>query len=108
MTANLHNLMDTPHRRIAGRGNSARQVPFRTVYDTGELRHAFVKRLIGTIRRKRLDRTSFWNAVELARKLGAFRDYDNGHRVHRVLEGATPAKRAGAPSLTNASLDGYS
>ena len=35
--------------------------------------HPFVERLIGTIRREYLDRTFFWNAVDLARKLGDFR-----------------------------------
>jgi transposase InsO family protein len=53
--------------------------------------HPFVERLIGTIRREYLDRVFFWNAVDLARKLGAFRDYYNGHRMHRALAGLTPA-----------------
>jgi putative transposase len=47
--------------------------------------HPFVERLIGTIRREYLDRVLFWNAVDLARKLEAFRDYYNAHRVHRAL-----------------------
>ncbi len=47
--------------------------------------HPFVERLIGTIRREYLDRTFFWNAVDLAQKLGDFRDYYNVHRVHRSL-----------------------
>ena len=34
--------------------------------------HPFVERLIGTIRREYLDRALFWNAVDLARKLGEF------------------------------------
>ena len=59
--------------------------------------HPFVERLIGTIRREYLDRMFFWNAVDLARKLGEFRDYYNAHRVHRSLDGTTPAQRAGAP-----------
>jgi len=50
--------------------------------------HPFVERLIGTIRREYLDRVFFWNAVDLARKLEAFRDYYNGQRVHRALAGA--------------------
>jgi transposase InsO family protein len=54
--------------------------------------HPFVERLIGTIRRECLDRVFFWNAVDLARKLEAFRDYYNGHRVHRAIAGLTPAK----------------
>ena len=58
--------------------------------------HPFVERLIGTIRREYLDRVFFWNAVDLARKLEAFRDYYNGHRVHRAIAGLTPAQRAGA------------
>jgi putative transposase len=69
--------------------------------------HPFVERLIGTIRREYLDRVFFWNAVDLARKLGEFRDYYNADRVHRALAGATPAQRAGAPSPASASLDHY-
>jgi transposase InsO family protein len=53
--------------------------------------HPFVERLIGTIRREYLDRTFFWNAVDLQRKLDEFRDYYNAHRVHRSLDGITPA-----------------
>ena len=66
--------------------------------------HPFVERLIGTIRREYLDRVLFWNAVDLARKLEAFRDYYNGHRVHRALAGLTPAQRAGALCSTPALL----
>ena len=43
--------------------------------------HPFVERLIGTIRREFLDKTLFWNAVDLQRKLDAFQDYYN----HRML-----------------------
>ena len=60
--------------------------------------HPFVERLIGTIRREYLDRTFFWNAVDLERKLDEFRDYYNVQRVHRSLDGITQAKRGGAPS----------
>jgi hypothetical protein len=60
--------------------------------------HPFVERLIGTIRREYLDQTFFWNAADLTRKLDEFRDYYNAHRVHRSLDGATPAQRAGASS----------
>jgi putative transposase len=66
--------------------------------------HPFVERLIGTIRREHLDRAFFWNAVDLARKLGEFRDYYNAHRVHRSLNGTTPAQRAGESSPAPASL----
>jgi transposase InsO family protein len=67
--------------------------------------HPFVERLIGTIRREHLDRVFFWNAVDLARKLGEFRDYYNAHRVHRSLHGTTPAQRAGVSSPAPALLD---
>ena len=42
---------------------------------------------------------------DLARKLGEFRDYYNGHRVHRSLDGTTPAQRAGASTPAPALLD---
>ena len=69
--------------------------------------HPFVERLIGTIRREFLDRTFFWNAVDLARKLDEFQHYYNAYRVHRGLDGFTPAQRAGAPSPARATLDRY-
>jgi putative transposase len=67
--------------------------------------HPFVERLIGTIRREYLDRVFFWNVVDLAQKLGEFRDYYNEDRVHRSLDGSTPAQRAGASSPAYAPLD---
>jgi transposase InsO family protein len=54
-----------------------------------------------------LDRVLFWNAADLARKLEAFRDYYNGHRVHRAIAGLTPAQFAGALSPAPAALDHY-
>jgi hypothetical protein len=69
--------------------------------------HPFIERLIGKIRRKYLDRVLFWNALDLARKLEAFGDYYNCHRVHRALAGPTPARRAGAPSPVAAALNHY-
>ncbi len=69
--------------------------------------HPFVERLIGTIRREYLDRVFFWNGVDLARKLVAFKVYYNAVRVHRSLDGATPAQRAGASAPTSASLNHY-
>ena len=33
--------------------------------------HPFIERLIGTVRRKYLDRVLFWNSVDLTRKLEA-------------------------------------
>jgi len=67
--------------------------------------HPFVERLIGTIRREYLDRVFFWNAADLARKLIEFKDYYNAYRVHRSLDGTTPAQRAGASTPAPAALD---
>jgi transposase InsO family protein len=69
--------------------------------------HPFVERLIGTIRREYLDHVFFWNVVDLKRKLAAFRGYYNASRVHRSLDGTTPAHRAGASSPAPAALDRY-
>ena len=69
--------------------------------------HPFVERLIGTIRREYLDRVFFWNAADLSRKLDEFGCYYNTHRVHRSLNGTTPAQRAGAPLSAPAALDVY-
>ena len=69
--------------------------------------HPFVERLIGTIRREFLDRTFFWNALDLERKLQEFRGYYNGSRVHQSLDGSTPAEQAGQPRPGCAALDSY-
>jgi transposase InsO family protein len=69
--------------------------------------HPFVERLIGTIRRKYLDRVFFWNVVDLARKLDDFRTDYNAYRVHRSLGGVTPAQRGGASSPVSANLASY-
>ncbi len=69
--------------------------------------HPFVERLIGTIRREYLDHIFFWNAVELGRKLADFREYYNSYRVHRSLDGSTPAERTGAPAPAPAKLTSY-
>ena len=69
--------------------------------------HPFVERLIGTIRREYLDHTLFWNTADLTRKLEAFRDYYNAHRVHRTLQGTTPAQQAGQLPTNHATMDGY-
>ncbi|MEP6547742.1 MAG: DDE-type integrase/transposase/recombinase [Gammaproteobacteria bacterium] len=53
--------------------------------------HPFVERLIGTIRREYLDRTFFWNSIDL----------------HRALNGTTPANRAGDPFPRPAQLARY-
>jgi len=67
--------------------------------------HPFIERLIGTVRREYLDRVLFWNSVDLTRKLDAFRDYYNAFRVHRSLDGTTPAQHTGATLPAPASLD---
>jgi putative transposase len=58
---------------------------------TMPLSHPFIERLIGTTRREFLDHRLFWNATDLERKLGEFRDYDNRHRVQASLGGRSPA-----------------
>ena len=55
--------------------------------------HPFIERLIGTIRREYLDRTFFWNSLDLQRKLSRFRDYYNNHRVHSSIDGSTPNEK---------------
>jgi len=55
--------------------------------------HAFVERLIGTIRRECLDRISFWGRSDLERKLDMYKTYYNQPRCHTGLSGATQLKR---------------
>ena len=69
--------------------------------------HPFIERLIGTIRREYLDHALFWNSIDLHRKLENFRNYYNGVRVHRSLNGTTPGNRAGNPSPLSANLAYY-
>jgi transposase InsO family protein len=64
--------------------------------------HPFIERLIGTVRREYIDHVFFWNTIDLTRKLGAFADYYNMRRVHRSLDGTTPARRACASSSPTA------
>jgi CheY-like chemotaxis protein len=54
------------------------------------LSHPFVERLIGTVRRKFLDRTLFWTTADLETKLVDFQHYYNGHRTHAGLDGRPP------------------
>ena len=49
----------------------------------------------------------FWNALDLTRKLGEFAGYYNLHRVHRALDGAPPAQRAGGVAAPPAALAHY-
>jgi transposase InsO family protein len=69
--------------------------------------HPFVERLIGTVRREFLDRTFFWNALDLERKLQAFSLYYNRSRVHQSLIGSTPEEQSGKPRPVCAKLDSY-
>jgi transposase InsO family protein len=70
--------------------------------------HAFVERLIGTLRHEYLDRTLFWNRTDLERKLGDYKTYYNQYRCHTGLAGATPAQRSGAPPHPIAKVESYS
>ena len=69
--------------------------------------HAFVERLIGTIRREYLDQTLFWNQGDLERKLDCYKSYYNRYRCHTGLAGITPAQRSGAPAHPIANLRSY-
>ena len=69
--------------------------------------HAFVERLIGTIRREYLDQTLFWNQGDLERKLDNYKVYYNRYRCHTGLAGITPAQRSGTPAHLIANLDSY-
>jgi putative transposase len=55
--------------------------------------HPVIERLIGTVRRECLDRTLFWTAADLERKLVAFQQYYNEHRTHAGRAGRPPAPR---------------
>ena len=61
------------------------------------LSHPFVERLIGTLRRERLDRTLFWTITGLEAKLVDFQHYYNEHRTH--------AGRKGRPPVTGVNAD---
>jgi len=69
--------------------------------------HAFVERLIGTIRREYLDRLWFWNQTDLERKLEDYKVFYNQYRCHTALAGVTPAQRGGAHAPALAHLDSY-
>ncbi len=69
--------------------------------------HAFVERLIGTIRREYLDRIWFWHQSDLQRKLEDYQAFYNQYRCHTGLAGVTPAQRNGAPAPPFARLDSF-
>jgi transposase InsO family protein len=66
-----------------------------------------VERLIGTVRRERLDHTLFWNVCDLERKLADFQMYYNNRRTHRSLSGDTPAEVAGSDPEQRISLNSF-
>jgi len=66
---------------------SVRTVPYAPVS------HPFLEKLIGTVRREYLDRTFFWNKMDLAQKHEEFKSYYNQIRVHQSLEGTTPRRK---------------
>ena len=69
--------------------------------------HPFIERLIGTLRREYLDRTFFWNGVDLHSKLDRFATYYNQRRVHAGLSGQTPVERCGTTAAEPANLDRF-
>jgi len=62
---------------------------------------------LASIRLDFLERTSFWNAVDLERKLQALQDYYNPHRTHNSLGGDTPAEAAGSTGKSQTKLDKF-
>lgn len=56
--------------------------------------HPFVERLIGTIRRELLDRSLFWNSLDLQWKLDNYRSYFNEKRSHQSLDALTPIQKS--------------
>jgi hypothetical protein len=70
------------------------------------LSHPFVERLIGTIRRKYVDRVLFWTTADLQAKLNDFQHYYNGHRTRAGLEGRLPEPTVGE-SMSPIGLDSY-
>jgi putative transposase len=69
--------------------------------------HAFVERLIGTLRREYLDQILFWNRADLEHKLEDYQIYYNHHRCHTGLAGATPADRSRLPAPPTAQPESY-
>jgi hypothetical protein len=69
------------------------------------LSHAFVERLIGTVRREFLDPVLFWNGCDLERKLSEFQAYYNAARDHASFEGQTPLDFANGHTASPADLN---
>jgi hypothetical protein len=53
-----------------------------------------------------VDRTLFWTAADLERKLFEFQDYYNAHRAHAALNGRPPASPS-TEGVPRASLTGF-
>jgi len=49
----------------------------------------------------------FWNASDLKRKMVAFRQYYNAHRVHSALSDDTPSEISGEPLMRRADLNKF-
>ena len=101
-------IFDQFTRRIIGFGvHSSDVVEIKRIPYT-PLSHPFIERLIGTIRREYLDHVFFWNAQDLERKLGDYRQYYNRYRTHQSPGGETPAVVSGDPQPLCANLSNYS
>ena len=55
--------------------------------------HPFIERVIKTIREELLDRTIFFTANDLQRKLNLFQNYYNEHRSHMGISGKIPTQK---------------
>jgi len=67
--------------------------------------HPFVERLIGSIRREFLNKTLFWNHIDLTKKLDQYKDFYNNGRVHRSLCGQIPNQWAGDQTIIQADFN---
>ncbi len=54
-----------------------------------------------------LDHVFFWNVADLEKKLAEFQVYFNRSRVHRALDGHTPAKVSGVAVISRAELHSF-
>ncbi len=63
--------------------------------------HLFVERRIGLCRQEFLGHVMFWNAKDLARKLGQYQNYYNETRAHSSLNKKTPNQKAANDDIPN-------